>query len=112
MTGQFCRLRWNSTAVAPSTSSAASEWKGHDETILVCEKPDEKNRLTFIASSGDGFEHYKKDIGKSFHAIHDQTMKSKGMYKVVNVVVLKDGEIKKKANEIGLNKKASLAVFK
>jgi hypothetical protein len=92
--------------------TAASTWKDHDDTILVCTKPDEKDRVTFISSSGDGFDHYKKDIGKSFHAIHDQTMKSKGMYKIVNVVVLKGGEIKKKANDIGLDKKASLCVFK
>jgi hypothetical protein len=34
------------------------------------------------------------------------------MYKLVNVVVVKDGEIVKKANEAGLKAKASLSVFK
>jgi hypothetical protein len=34
------------------------------------------------------------------------------MYTVQNIVTFKDGEIISKANDIGLNVKASLAVFK
>jgi len=93
--------------------TAASTWKNHDTTILVCEKDENgKKRFAFVSSSGDAYDDYKKDIGKTFHAVHDQTQASKGMYKLVNVVVLKGGEILKNANDIGLKAKASLCVFK
>lgn len=65
-----------------------------------------------VSSSGNQLEQYEKQIGRSFEAMHDQTGKSKGLYKLVNVVVLKDGEIIGKANETGLKAKASLSVFK
>lgn len=93
--------------------TAASEWKNHATTILICTKHDGgKERICFVSSSGDQFDHYEKLIGRSFEAMHDQTMQSKGMYKLVNVTVLKNGEILKKANETGLKVKASLSVFK
>jgi exopolysaccharide biosynthesis predicted pyruvyltransferase EpsI len=90
--------------------TAASTWEDYGETILICKNEDD--RTCFIGSGGDSFEHYSKDIGKSFSTYHDQTGASKGRYKVINVVYLKDGEILKKANDIDLKAKASLAVFK
>lgn len=93
--------------------TAASEWKTRPTTILICTKHESgKERFCFVSSCHDEFDHYEKDIGKSFEAMHDQTMQSKGMYKLVNVVILKDGEILKKANETGVKAKASLSVFK
>jgi hypothetical protein len=94
--------------------TAASEWKNHATTILICTKAKgyDKERFCFVSSSGDCFDEYEKRIGNSFEAQHDQTMQSKGLYKLVNVVVLKDGDILKKANETGLKAKASLSVFK
>ena len=89
---------------------AASEWD--DAAILVCENED--GRICFV-SSADGassFKHHKNDIGKSFSTHHDQTGASKGRYKVLNVVHIKNGEIVDKVNDVGLDKKASLAVFK
>jgi len=83
--------------------TAASEWKNHATTILICTKHDtNKERFCFVSSSGDQFDHYEKMIGRSFDAQHDQTMKSKGLYKLVNVAVLKNGEILKNANDTGL----------
>lgn len=92
--------------------TAASTWDS--ATILICVKREDggKERFCFVSSASDGFDHYKKDIGRSFETIHDQTGKSKGMYKLVNVAYIKKGEIVKKANEIGLKAKASLSVFK
>jgi hypothetical protein len=89
--------------------TAASEWKDHDTTILVCKKGE---RTCFVSSSSDSYDYYAKDIGKSFTTMHDQSMVSKGTYKLVNVVVLKGGKILKQANDIGINEKASLSVFK
>ncbi len=92
--------------------TAASEWADGDETILVCSKTenDGRARLLFIASSGDCFDQYQ--VGQGSETYHDQTGASKGYYKIENVVVLNGGQIIKKKNEIGLNKKCSLAVFK
>lgn len=92
---------------------AADEWKNRPTTILICTKHENgKERFCFVSSSGDAFDHYEKDIGKTFEAVHDQTGQSKGRYKLVNVVVLKDGEILKQSNDTGVKAKASLSVFK
>ena len=67
---------------------AASEWKTHATTILICTKHENnKERFCFVSSSGNQLEQYEKQIGRSFEAMHDQTGKSKGLYKLVNVVV-------------------------
>lgn len=91
--------------------TAASTWQPDATTILICTKPGEK-RFLFVSSAHDSFDHYKKEIGKTFHAVHDQSGASKGMYKLINVAVIKDGKIVKNANEEGLKAKASLSVFK
>ena len=92
---------------------AAAEWQPRATTILICTKHENnKDRFCFVSSSGDQFDHYEKMIGHSFEAIHDQTGKSKGVYKLVNVTVIKDSEVVKKANVTGLKVKASLSVFK
>jgi hypothetical protein len=97
--------------------TAASCWSPGPETILVCSKSEgsgrsDKVRLLFVASSGDSYDYYLKDIGKSFETHHDQTGVSKGFYKIENVVIIADDKIAKSANAIGLNIKASLSVFK
>lgn len=110
--------RGNGWVILPATMSlygkrvvdittAASEWAPHEETILVCQL--ENGRIAFLASSGGG-EGFK--VGETRECFHDQTQASKGMYKVLNIVVFRDGEIASKANEVGLNVKASVAVFK
>jgi hypothetical protein len=91
--------------------TAASTWAPRPTTILICKKAGE-SRVLFVSSSGDAYDHYVKDIGKSFHAVHDQTQASKGMYKLLNVAVIKDSKIEKSANDEGLKAKASLSVFK
>ena len=95
---------------------AASEWKEQETTILVCTKGrgNGTDRYAFVSSSGDAFDQYKGKIGHVFSASHDQTGASKGDYRLKNVVVLKDGEIKKKVNDEGTDPKvkASLSVFK
>lgn len=93
--------------------TAASEWKDHDDTILICTKRENgKERFLFVSSSGDVLDHWEKQIGKSFSTYHGQTGQSKGDYKLVNVAVLKDGKILKSANDTGLKARASLSVFK
>lgn len=92
--------------------TAASEWTSdkHKQTILVCHKNENgRDRMLFIASYGDGSS-YK--VGESSETYHDQTLASKGVYTILNVVVFQGGEIISKANDVGLNAKASLAVFK
>ena len=99
--------------------TAQSQWQDPDrcETILVCNKEqyDSKTgsnrvRTLFVASSGDCFDQYKVGQGSETH--HDQTGASKGYYTIANVVVFQNGEIIKKANDVGLTGKYSLAVFK
>jgi hypothetical protein len=93
--------------------TAASEWKSekYHETILVCSKNENgRERMLFIASSGDGRAYYK--VGMSSETYHDQTGASKGTYTIENIVVFLDGEIIHKDNEKGLTGKASVAVFK
>ena len=93
--------------------TAGSEWAPRPTTILICTKYEgDKERFCFVSSAGNAYDHYEKDIGRSFEAMHDQTMKSKGMYKLVNIVLLKDGKVEKSANDTGLKVKASLSVFK
>jgi hypothetical protein len=94
--------------------TAASTWENHETTILVCSKVenDGRERLAFVSSGSDDYDYYAPNIGKSYSTYHDQTGQSKGMYKIENVVVLKDGQIIKKANEKGIKAKASLSVFK
>lgn len=91
--------------------TAASCWENEETTILVCSKEENgRQRLAFISSSGDATNYYK--VGQGSETFHDQTGQSKGYYKIENVVVLKGGQILKKANEVGINAKASLSVFK
>lgn len=90
--------------------TAASTWD--ESTILVCEKEENgRKRLAFVSSASPA-ESYNSYVGKTYHAGHDQTQSDKGYYKVVNVVHIKDGQIVSKVNDIGVNQKASLAVFK
>lgn len=90
--------------------TAASTWD--ESVILVCEN--EQGRICFVSSAGgkSTYDYYKDDIGKSYSTYHDQTGASKGRYKIKNVVHIKNGEIVDKVNDEGINKKASLAVFK
>jgi hypothetical protein len=90
--------------------TAASEWAPHDETILVCMKVDDE-RITFLASSGPS-KNWMGELNTTHECFHDQTQASKGYYKVLNIVGFRDGEIVDKVNDIGLNVKASVAVFK
>lgn len=112
------RMR-NGWAILPATmdlygkrtvdlKTAASEWKTGEETILICQKSGE-TRFLFLASSGgpDGWS-----VGETRECFHDQKQTSKGMYTVMNVVGFTDGEITYTANDIGLNARASVAVFK
>jgi hypothetical protein len=94
--------------------TAASTWSNHDTTILVCKKTeaDGRERFAFVSSGHDDFDHYSAKIGKSYSTYHDQTGQDKGRYTIVNVVVLKNNQIVKHVNDVGLRVKASLAVFK
>lgn len=116
------RHGYDSWAILPATMAlynkrvvdivtAASTWD--DSTILVCEldagSPSSKKRIAFLSTSGDG-DYYK--VGEGSYAHHDQTGANKGYYEIKNIVHIKDGEIVSKANDFGLNVKASVAVFK
>lgn len=87
---------------------AASTWDKC--SIFVCQK-DGESRLLFVSGSGE-YEGYGINIGQSYSTYHDQTGASKGLYTVLNMVYIVNGEIVKKENDIGLDKKASLSVFK
>lgn len=94
-------------------TTAASEWASdkYPTSILVCHKNENgRDRMLFLSSSGDCRNQYK--VGQSSETYHDQTGASKGVYTVLNIVVFQSGEMIYKANEQGLNKKASVAVFK
>lgn len=109
-------LEWptNSWAILPATmelygrrtidiKGAVGEWG--DGTILVCKN--EQDRICFLYTSGDGYP-----VGTKHKTHHDQTGASKGVYTVLNNVTFDKNEIVKKDNDVGLNVKASLAVFK
>lgn len=89
--------------------TAASEWKS--STIYVCSKTESsgKERILFVSSAGGGVG---AKVGESYDAVHDQTRASKGRYKVLNIVHIKDGKIVSKENDVGIAAKASLSVFK
>lgn len=89
--------------------TAASEWD--ESTIYVCSKIESsgKERILFVSSAGGGVG---AKVGESYDTIHDQTGASKGRYKVLNIVHIKDGKIVSKENDVGINAKASLSVFK
>ena len=87
---------------------AASTWDKC--SVFICQKPGEK-RFLFVVGSGD-YRGYGIELGRSYSAYHDQTGASKGMYTVVNMVRIVNGEIVEKENDIGINEKASVSVFK
>lgn len=87
---------------------AISEWGSG--TIYICTKEENgKDRILFVASAGDGVG---AQVGQTYEAFHDQTHASKGFYTVMNIVKYEDNEMVSKANNFGLNAKASLSVFK
>ena len=90
--------------------TAASTWD-ESVTIYVCSKTESsgKERILFVSSAGGGVG---AKVGESYDTIHDQTGASKGRYKVLNIVHIKDGKITSKENDVGINSKASLSVFK
>lgn len=94
--------------------TAASTWDDTPTTILVCSKEemDGRKRFCFVSSASDAYDHYAPKIGQGFDTYHDQTGAQKGTYVLMNVVVIHNGEIIKKANDTGINAKASLSVFK
>lgn len=94
--------------------AAASEWEPGPTTILICSKveKDGRRRYCFVASCGDSFDYFSKDVGKEFSTYHDQTLASKGFYRIENVVVIQNGEMVKCDSLEGVHVKASLAVFK
>ncbi len=88
---------------------AAGAWV-RGATILICKN--EQGRTCFVSSTGTDIKSYADYVGKSYPTHHDQTGSSKGIYKVVNVVVVQGDEITDKVNDVGLKEKASLSVFK
>jgi hypothetical protein len=88
--------------------TAVSEWGSG--TVYVCSKDEGgRSRILFVVSAGGGVG---AKVGETYEAFHDQTGASKGMYTVLNVVQIADNEIVSKANDVGLNVKASVSVFK
>jgi hypothetical protein len=87
---------------------AVSEWG--DGTIYICAKDENgRQRILFVYSSGQEGD---DKVGKTYEAFHDQTHASKGFYTVLNVAHFENNELVRSVNNIGLNVKASLAVFK
>jgi hypothetical protein len=87
---------------------AISEWGSG--TVYICGKEENgRNRILFVVSAGGGVG---AKVGETYEAFHDQTHASKGMYTVLNIAQFKDNEMVHSENNVGLNTKASVAVFK
>jgi len=87
--------------------NAADHWgRG---TVYICKKSGE-DRFLFVVSSGKLGDYSK--VGSVHPAYHDQSRAYKGDYHVLNIVEINDGQIVDKVNDIGLNAKGSVAVFK
>lgn len=114
------RLR-NSWAILPATMELFSKRKitvaecaavWDEGTIYVC--TNEMDRICFIQSCGVDITN-KEPIGSYHETHHDQTLVSKGTYKIINYV-----EYRKVGDKVELKSdlpfhpstKASLAVFK
>jgi len=97
---------WNKRRV--SLADCATVWDSG--TLLVCRN--EQGRICFIhGSQGD----YGVKIGDRHLAHHDQTLVSKGMYDIVNIVHWKKNGDNIDVDSVvpyDINTKASLAVFK
>ena len=115
------RLR-HSWAILPATmelwgkkkitiAECTSVW--NEGTIYVCEN--EQGRICFVSSAGVDIQG-KEPIGSRHATHHDQTLASKGFYKIINYVEYRkqpDGSISYKCDlPFDLTHKASLAVFK
>lgn len=111
--------RFNSWAILPASmalwnkrrvtiADCATEWDSG--TLLVCRN--DQGRICFIhGAQGD----YGVKVGDRHLTHHDQTLASKGMYEIVNIVHWKKASDKidiKSVLPYDINTKASLAVFK
>ena len=115
-------MRHNSWALAPATrilfnknklalTELVREWKKN--VVYICERDgslaDGKPRLVFLSSAG-GLRDVAVGTCRPGHNNH--TFASLGYLRVRNVVELEDGKVVKSANDLYLNEKAPLYVFK
>jgi hypothetical protein len=94
-----------------TVAECVSVWD--EGTVYVCEN--EQGRICFVQSCGVDIQG-KEPIGSRHATHHDQTLVSKGFYKIINYVEYRkqaDGTVALKSDlPFDRNLKASLAVFK
>lgn len=109
--------RKNSSAILPasralehgnksSLDQIGQEWNGK-MTVLAVADGDGKKK--FVSGSGHGHYH---NVGDTFRAHHDQTRQDLGYHKVENVIHIDGGKVVHKENDIGVNEKRPLSVYK
>jgi hypothetical protein len=69
-------------------------------------------KLVFAASCGRLWNSAKFAVGTQHSVHHDQTQAFRGVFRIENIIDIKDGEIVKAENDVGVASKAPLWVFK
>lgn len=104
------RILFNKNKV--SLADLQREW--NKNTVYICERDRDnetgKPKLVFLASSGDLWEDVK--VGAMRMGKHDQTRANLGPMYVRNIVRLVDGKVVSSDNDLYLDVKAPLMVFK
>lgn len=80
-------------------------------TVYVLRNADTE-KLVFAASCGRLWDTAKFAIGMQHPVHHDQTHAFRGVFRIENIVDVKDGLVVSADNDVGLNVKAPVWVFK
>ena len=101
------QVLWNQRTV--SLHDLGAVW--NDVTVYICEREArfDKKVVTFLVSCGplSGVK-----VGQEHDAHHDQTLKHIGTYTVTNIVRVVNGEVASKSNDLHLDTRRAVSVFK
>lgn len=90
-----------------SLEQIGKTWNDSKMTVMAVKTSEGKKK--FI--SGSGHTDYHK-IGDTFRAHHDQTWRDLGNHTVENIIRLDKGKVVHQENDIGVNEKRPLSVYK
>lgn len=110
------RALFNKNKVSIHDIANEPDWNEHELSVQIAHvhkshweaKHGNKPKVHFIV----GYGHTKEPVGHEFTAHHDQTGAKLGHHTVVNVVHLKGGKIVHKANDLHIDDKAAVHVYK
>lgn len=109
------RALWNKNKVGVSDIANHPGWKEHKMTVQVAHvypsssgsRFGDSHKVAFVVGSG-----HTKSGEAAFDAHHDQTFDKLGHHEIVNTIHLHNGEIVHKDNDLHLNDKAPVRVYK